>query len=122
MDTPHRRLFRRSFIFLEVGGLAGMKAGLALKKRCGTIRNYHGNQRLTTRGPALPIDLNRIAGGLISHRWPLTSYPNIVKEQARRSAAMEDTTIYKWDSKLYIAKAVLYDFQWNSECPGGPLR
>jgi hypothetical protein len=29
MDTPHRRLFRRSFIVLEVGGTAGMKPSVS---------------------------------------------------------------------------------------------
>ena len=37
-------------MILEAGGPAGMKAVPFLQKRCGTIRNYHGNQRLAQAG------------------------------------------------------------------------
>ena len=55
-------------------------------------------------------------------RWrfnfsPLAADPLIpnIKERARRSAIMEDNTIYKWDSKLYMWRAVSRCFRWNSE-------
>ena len=37
IDTPHRRLFQRSFIFFEVGGSPGIETGPFSSK---TMRNY----------------------------------------------------------------------------------
>ena len=67
---------RRISWFFEVGGSAGMKAVRFLKK---TMRNYPKlSWKSTTYDawPALPIDLNRTAGGFATAPFrPLTSYP-----------------------------------------------
>jgi len=67
---------RRISWFFEVGGPAGMKAGPFSQK---TMRNYPKlSWKSTTYDawPALPIDLNRTAGGFATAPFrPLTSYP-----------------------------------------------
>jgi hypothetical protein len=63
METLHRRLFGEFSCFFELGGSAGMTAGPFLRK---TMRNYPKlSWKSTTCDacPALPIDLNRTAGG-----------------------------------------------------------
>ena len=82
METPHRRLFRRSLIFFEVGGAAGMKAGLFSGK---TMRNYPKlSWKSTTYDawPALPIDLNRTAGGLATAPFAADLIPKMSMSKA----------------------------------------
>jgi hypothetical protein len=63
---------------------------MALGISLGTIRNYHGNQRLMTRGPRMAELPPRLS--------PLTLYPNVKEQGAKRSWHYQHT-ISNWDCK-----------------------
>jgi hypothetical protein len=82
MGTPHRRLFR-SVSSLFDGGASMVQSPPPLDPKTSEIsRNYlklSWKSTTCVNWALILIDPNRIAGGLICHRFPLTSYPKLSK-------------------------------------------
>jgi hypothetical protein len=75
MNTRPRRLFGEFPIFFDISGSAGIKTGPVSQKTMGNYPKLSWKSTTYDAWPALPIDLNRIAGGLPPRLSPLTSYP-----------------------------------------------
>jgi len=73
------------------------------------MRNYPKlSWKSTTcvRRPSILIDQNRTGGGFNFSPLATDLLSQIVKERARRSAAVNHNTIFKWDGKLYICEGI----------------